>query len=122
MRRYDARDPKSIRLLADDLLGLPAAARPAVVARLMTERIMIPSQWWVRFSVWLAKKRHGLDTFDAWALLLTRLPSVADESIEQTAQWIVSGKDASGEGIGGLDQKEVDTVGLLIHAIRGLKL
>lgn len=111
---YDARDRDGVRRLAFDLMNLPRAARPAVAARLMAERIMLPTQQWVRFGVWLAKKRHGFDDYDAWAHIMSRMPRVADELFEQAAEWIVNGKDAGGFGIGGLDQREVNAVATMI--------
>lgn len=115
---YDARDRGSIRFLAMALMALPRSSRPAVAARIIAERIMLPSQRWVRFCVWLVKKRHGLDTYAAWSMVLGRAPNVADELIGQTADWIVGGKDADGEGVGGLNQREVEDLARIISMCR----
>lgn len=111
---YDACSRQDMVRLARDLIRLPSAARPAVCARIMAERLMLPRQWWVRFVVWLAKKRHGLDDYGAWSLILANVPGHADELIAQTSAWITDGKDAGGQGVGGFDQREVNATATII--------
>jgi len=82
--------------------------RKPFAATLMANRIMVPRQWWVRFSVWVIQRRSKVGLYSAWLHVLTTLPQIVDEMIEQTADWIENGKEADGLGVGGLNQREVD--------------
>lgn len=118
MKSYNAKSRVDMAELASDLLRVPYKARPAMAANLMAEGVMLPSQWWVRLTMRLAKWRHKTDTYGAWAIVCARAPQIADDLIDQTAAWIRNGKDADGEGVGGLNQREVDTVVGMLSVLR----
>lgn len=113
---YNATDRMSMRLLAMRLKAAPAAARPALVARIVTEGLMVPP-WWARLVVRIGSWRNKVDAYTTWARVCGQLPRVADDLIEQTAAWIVSGRDASGVGVGGFNQREVDKLALMLDLI-----
>jgi hypothetical protein len=114
---FDAMSRYDMRMLATQVMCAPTDARPALAARMLAERIILPSQWWVRFAVWLAKKRHRTDDYGAWAHLLTKAPKLAGDFIQIAADWIVAGKEADGKGVGGLHQGEVDKLTIMLTEI-----
>lgn len=116
-RTYNARSRADMRDLAKALALIPKAARPGVAANLIADGLMIPRQWWLRAIMWLVKKRHGYDTFEAWAHVCLKAPEIADELLEQTIDWIVSGKDADGEGVGGFNQREADALARMLLTV-----
>jgi hypothetical protein len=67
--------------------------------------------------MWVAKRRHRLNDYEAWALICSRAPKIANELIGQAADWIVAGKEANGLGVGGLNQQEVNTLQTLLEAV-----
>jgi len=120
MIAYNAKVKADTVRLSRDLLNLPKATRPALVARIMAEGLMLPTQWRVKIPIWMLQKRHRTDLYGAWTQLLARAPQIADDSLEQTAVWAVSGKDASGEGVGGFNQVEMDKLALMIKVLQGV--
>lgn len=116
-KSYNAKVREDMRALAIDLSSVPVAAHPAVAARLMAERIMLPKQWWLRVGIWVVKKRRHIGDYEAWAALCVRAPELAADVIGQTCDWIVSGKDADGEGVGGLNQREVNAVATMLATL-----
>lgn len=119
---YSARSRSDMRDLSKLLLSAPRKARPAMAANIMAEGLMLPRQWWVRLPIWFAKKTQGIDDFEAWARVCVRAPQVADDLIEQAADWMVNGKDAYGEGVAGFCQREVDAITGMLLSIGALPL
>lgn len=112
--RYNARIKASVRALAKDVRDIPTEHRAAFCAAVMVRGLM-RTHWWLRMAVWLGCKVHRNDPFDRWVMLMRRLPSEADNFVDQVAQWAEGGKDAyDPRSMGGFCQDEVDVLdGLL---------
>lgn len=104
---FDCRDKEDISILAEATRG---TSNPIGIAAVMMASGMMKAQWWLhalaRFIAW----RHDLSPQQAWTMMFIKLPAMAEEIIAGAADWIENGKDKDGEGVGGFNQREVETL------------
>jgi hypothetical protein len=76
---------------------------------------MPPTQRAVRFAFWLLRVRRG-DVFKRFVGYFTRLPDMASEIVQQTADHAVRGRDTEdADSVGGFSQREMDAITGFIH-------
>jgi len=105
---------RQISAFAKELLALPNTAHPAMAARILAEGLMTPrgfGAWVLTISAKLIHWRRGGDLYSAYAALLCQPKGweVATDTVRQTVDWMLNGRDATNAAsVGGFNQPEID--------------
>jgi hypothetical protein len=120
MAFYDATNRSSMQNLREYLEDAPQSTHPALAARILADGLMISKERWVRVAVRFIKWRGNLDDYQAWIHIFSQRKglSMATDMVNQTAQWITDGEDSGGEGVGGLNQREVDLLARMLQVVK----
>ena len=112
----NAKSRSDMQRLAFRLNAIPEGGRDALASAIMAAGLM-RSQWWMHLLVKMISWRQGMNLSEAWTFAFYHNPGNIAPLIKATADWIVSGKDASGEGIGGFNQAEVVTLDRILNTL-----
>lgn len=121
--RHD--DLASLQDMVRRFYALDLTFRPAIVARVLAEGLMVPRGWqakWVSFIIWVRMKLRRQDKYTATAecMLHPAFSDVLHDTFDQTMDWIISGTDQSDiRSVGGFNQGEVNSLSLLLQICEG---
>lgn len=105
----DYRNLFDLRELADMLRNVPVRQRAETASFIIDHKLMRP-QWYLRILFWLIALRVG-STAIMWQQITDTHPAITDSLIQQTATWLVHGKDLrAADAAGGFNQKEIDLI------------
>jgi hypothetical protein len=114
-----ATSKSDVAALAAEVRAVPDRHAPAFAAAIVEYGMMIPQQSWVRIIIRIGMWRNRCGAGRVWLSVYTRKPEMARELIEQTADWIIHGKDRTDpHSAGGFNQAEVDKMLWLLSVTR----
>lgn len=119
MALYLAKSRGDMLALADRVRTVPETTERVFAAALLAAGVMRTNRI-VHFAVWLGTKLRRRPAMHTWLTLFLHPKGMnARDMIEGAAAWIADGKDADGEGAGGLNQAEVALVTRLVAIAEG---
>jgi hypothetical protein len=110
---YNAKSRSDMRALAARVAFTDPADRLNLACGIMAAGLM-RSQWWLHLGARFIRWRLDCTKRQAWVVIFHKSPAAVDEMLDGTAEWVRNGKDTTGEGVGGFNQAEVETLMRLI--------